>query len=270
LLPGSEVVFCDTEGDVPELHDLMCAFASLAKVPDLVTHYRSGTGLPFADYGDDMRTSQALATRRGYRHDLEAIWLPALGETFTRLQDSGRRIVDIGFGAGWSTIALARAFPRAEIVGLDLDPASVALAQANAQAEGLGERITFAIRDAASPDLGGQFDLVCIFEALHDLGRPVPALRALRQMLAPGGCVLTGDPGEGDVYVAPGNDDARILAGFSLTHCLPVGMDGPEAVGTGARMRPATVRSYARAAGFTAIEQLPIPHPSWLFFRLGV
>ncbi len=66
LLPGSEAVVCDTEGDVPELHDLMCAFASLVKVSDLVAHYRSGTGLPFADYGDDMRTSQALSTRRGY------------------------------------------------------------------------------------------------------------------------------------------------------------------------------------------------------------
>lgn len=267
--PGSADAFCDEAGEVPDLHDAMFLLSGLIQFERLTAAYKAGTGLPFAAFGEFGRISQERSTRLAYTRDLVEHWLPTLGPLDERLQtEPGGRIADIGFGGGWSTIALARAYPLATVDGLDLDPASVELAAANAAVEGLGDRIQFRVRDAGDPDLQATYDLVCAFECLHDFAQPVQVLRAMRRLLRPGGALLVGDPGGDDLFLAPDSDDVRLNYGFSLFHCLPVGMDGEQAVGTGAVMREATVRSYAAAAGFGMIEVLPIEHQSWRFFAL--
>jgi len=269
LIPGSENLLTDESGALPALHDLRCVLAAISQAGNLVTHYRDGTGMSFSADGDDMRIGQALATKQSYLVALPTSWLPALGDLHNRLRDQpGGRIADIGIGAGWSSIALARAYPLATVDGLDLDPASVDLARANAAAEGMFGGVNFQVQDAADPTLAGRYDLVCAFECLHDLTRPVRVLRAMRALLGSGGAVLIGDIASPDLFSAPGADSDRITYGYSLFHCLPVGLDDDNAVGTGAVMRTATVRSYAAAAGFTGFAVLPIDHPGWRFYRL--
>src|SRR4029078_1470135 len=93
-------------------------------------------------------------------------------------------------------------------------------------------------------------------------------LRAMRNLVGAGGTVLIGDVAGGEAYTAPAELDERLDYAYSLVHCLPLGMYGPNAVGTGTLMRPATLWSYAQTAGFANMSVLPIEHPSWRFYRL--
>ena len=103
--------------------------------------------------------------------------------------------------------------------------------------------MSFEARDAADPALAHRYDLVTVFEALHDMSYPVDVLRAARGLLADGGVVLVGDERTEETFAAPSDDLERIYYGFSVLHCLPVGMVGDGAAGTGTVMRPATVEA---------------------------
>ncbi len=128
--------------------------------------------------------------------------------------------------------------------------------------------MSFAHRDAADPDLTGRYDLVTLFETLHDMAHPVDVLRAARAMLAPDGAVLVGDEKVAETFTAPGNDLERFNYYWSALRCLAAALVEPGAAGTGSVIRPETVRRYATDAGFTAVTVLPIEHHFWRFYRL--
>jgi 2-polyprenyl-3-methyl-5-hydroxy-6-metoxy-1,4-benzoquinol methylase len=177
-------------------------------------------------------------------------------------------VADVGCGTGWSSIALAEAYPKVRVDGFDVDDPSIATARQNAAKAGLQDRVTFAVRDAADPRLAGSYQLVTAFETIHDMANPVAALRAMRALVASGGAVLVADERVAETYAAPGDELERFMYGWSILHCLPVGMVAPPAVGTGTVMRPDTLRRYAREAGFSDIEVLQIEHDFWRFYRL--
>jgi 2-polyprenyl-3-methyl-5-hydroxy-6-metoxy-1,4-benzoquinol methylase len=129
--------------------------------------------------------------------------------------------------------------------------------------------VRFFCQDASDDALTGTYDLVTIFEALHDMARPVEALRAARALLAKGGSVLVADERAGEHFTAPAEDPLdRLFYGFSVLHCLPVGRVDQPSAATGTVMRPHTLREYADAAGFSRAEVLPIEHDVWRFYRL--
>jgi 2-polyprenyl-3-methyl-5-hydroxy-6-metoxy-1,4-benzoquinol methylase len=165
-------------------------------------------------------------------------------------------------------MSIARAYPKARVDGIDLDEASIAAAQENVAGSDVEDRVTFHNRDAADPGLQGQYDLVYIHEALHDMSYPVDVLRACRGLLGEGGLVVVGDERVPDTFTASGDDVERMYYGFSIVHCLPVGMVGEGAVGTGTVMRADTVRRYAEEAGFGGFEILPIENDFYRFYRL--
>jgi 2-polyprenyl-3-methyl-5-hydroxy-6-metoxy-1,4-benzoquinol methylase len=164
---------------------------------------------------------------------------------------------------------MARAYPRIHVDAFDLDESSVVAARRNVAAEGLADRITVRQQNAADPSLGHAFDLVTVFEALHDMSRPVEALRAMRRLLAEGGTVIVGDERVAETFTAPADDVERFMYGFSVLHCLPVGMADSPTAGTGTVMRPDTLRRYAAEAGFTDVRILPIEHDFWRFYQLS-
>jgi 2-polyprenyl-3-methyl-5-hydroxy-6-metoxy-1,4-benzoquinol methylase len=177
-------------------------------------------------------------------------------------------VADIGCGAGWSSISIARAYPKVRVDGFDLDEDSIAEAKANAEAEGLIDRLSFRVRDAADPELSGRYDLAIAIEGIHDMSRPVDALRAMRSMVDNDGVVLVVDERVGEDFKAPSDETERLMYGFSVLHCLPVGMTEQPSVGTGTVMRLATLRRYASEAGFSGVEALPIDNELWRFYRL--
>ena len=238
-------------------------------LPALLEAFRSGGGVPFADYGEDLREGQAAFNRPMFLRQLGAEWLPALPEVHARLlADPPARVADLGCGAGWSSIGIAQAYPRVRVDGLDLDAPSVELARANAAAVGLTARVTFHRRDAGDPALAGQYDLVTAFECIHDMSDPVAALRAMRALAGERGTALVVDERIGDAFMGPGGELEWYLYGFSVLHCLPVGLAERPSAETGTAMRPSTLRRYAREAGFRDIAILPIDHPFFHFYRM--
>ena len=232
--------------------------------------FRTGEGVPYAAYGRDASESQARSTRGLYEKLLTSRWLPAVPALDARLRaDPPARVADVACGDGHSTIAIARGYPRVLIDGIDLDERSIAGARELLAESGLEDRVAFHRRDAADPELARRYDLVTILEALHDMSYPVDVLRTLRRMLAPGGCVFLADERAAERFSPDAGDTERLHYGFSVLHCLPVGMNGDDAAGTGTVMRPDTVQRYATEAGFVGVEILPIDDQFWRFYLLS-
>ena len=243
---------------------------SLARpLPAALEAYRTGGGVPYPEYGEDMREGIAYGNRPMFVNLMGTEWLPAVPDVHERLQaDPPARVADVGCGAGWSSISIARAYPKARVDGFDLDENSIAEAKVNAEVEGLADRVTFQVRDAADPELSGRYDLAIAIECIHDMSRPVEALRAMRSMVGNDGVVLVVDERVGEEFKAPSDETERLMYGFSVLHCLPVGMAEQPSAGTGTVMRPATLRYYATEAGFSGVETLPIENDLWRFYRL--
>jgi 2-polyprenyl-3-methyl-5-hydroxy-6-metoxy-1,4-benzoquinol methylase len=243
--------------------------ASIRPVDAVAEAFRSGGGVPYADYGEDLHESQAAFTRPLFENQLGKEWLPAVPEIHERLSSSEpARVADVACGQGRSSIEIARAYPNAQVDGIDSDRASIEAARTNLEGSGVEDRVMFHERNAADAGLAGRYDLVTIFEALHDMSYPVDVLEAARGLLADGGLVFIGDERTEEEFTAPASEVERLFYGFSVFHCLPVGMVGKGAAGTGTVMRPQTVKDYAREAGFASCEVLPIEHDFWRFYLL--
>jgi SAM-dependent methyltransferase len=244
--------------------------ASVARVlPQLLESYRTGSGVPYAAYGQQMRRGIAAVNRPMFLHELASIWLPAVPEIDRRLRSAPpARVLDLGCGLGASSIALARAYPRVQVLGVDLDQASVTEARAAAAQAGVADRVTFVAGDAVGVASEGPFDLVTIFEALHDMADPVGALRAARALLADDGSVLVADERVADAFTAPGDLVERFMYGWSILHCLPATLAERPLEASGTVLRAPTVARWAAAVGFTGFEVLPIDNPFWRFYRM--
>jgi 2-polyprenyl-3-methyl-5-hydroxy-6-metoxy-1,4-benzoquinol methylase len=240
----------------------------VAKAIDImVEEFRHGTGAAFGLF--DLHDLQAAFTRPVFVNHLTQHWLPALPEVQAKL-DSGApvRIAEVGCGEGLAAIVIARAYPNAVVDGFDLDDASIAVAQRDAAAAGVGDRARFQVRDAADPAIEGDYDLVMAIEMLHDVPDPVGILRTMRRLAGPSGAVLVVDERTEERFTAPSGEMERFFYAFSTLHCLAVSMqDG--GVGTGTVIRPDTVRRYAVDAGFTTIDILDVEHPQFVLYRLS-
>jgi 2-polyprenyl-3-methyl-5-hydroxy-6-metoxy-1,4-benzoquinol methylase len=243
--------------------------ASIRPIDAVVQAFKSGGGVPYADYGEDLHEAQAAFTRPLFENLLGKEWLPAVPEIHERLlADPAARVADVACGQGRSSIELARAYPKVQVDGIDSDTASIEFARKNLEGSGVEDRVTFHDRDAADPELSGRYDLVTIFEALHDMSYPVEVLRAARALLAEGGAVFIGDERTEEGFTAPAGEVERLFYGFSVFHCLPVGMVGENAAGTGTVIRAETVRRYADEADFSSCDVLPIENDFWRFYLL--
>ena len=231
--------------------------------------FQSGGGVPYVDYGADLREGQAGMNRNLFLQQLGGEYLPAIADLHARLlAEPPARVADVGCGLGWSSIGIAKAYPNVLVDGFDLDAPSVHEAQANVREAGLDGRVTIQLRDAADPALAGRYDLVTAFECVHDMSDPVGALRTMRRLAGEGGTVLIMDERVGEAFDPAADDVERFMYGFSVLHCLPVGMADQPSAGTGTVMRPGTLRRYAREAGFREVEVLPLENYFFNFYRL--
>jgi 2-polyprenyl-3-methyl-5-hydroxy-6-metoxy-1,4-benzoquinol methylase len=238
-------------------------------IDDVLRAFRTGGGVPFGDYGPDIREGQARMNRAAFLKQLGQEWVPAMPDVDRRLRsDPPARVADFGCGAGWSSIGLARCYPKVLVDGFDLDSPSIEMACANAVEAGLTDRVRFHVRDAADPELAGRYDFVMAMECIHDMANPVGALRTIRRLLAPGGAVLVVDERVGDTFTPTGNDVEALMYGFSVLHCLPAGMSEEPSAGTGTVLRTPTLRNYAREAGFRDVEILPVENFLFRLYRL--
>jgi 2-polyprenyl-3-methyl-5-hydroxy-6-metoxy-1,4-benzoquinol methylase len=241
--------------------------ASMRVMPELLEAYRTGGGVGWARFGDDMIEGQADTNRPLFLSTLGREWLAKVDGVHDALAGGGR-VADVGCGFGWSSIAIALAYPEATVHGFDPDEASIDAARRNAAEVGVDDRVTFIEGDAADADPGDGYDLAIACECIHDMPNPVPVLAAMRRLVADRGTVVVIDEAADEAFSAPGSDLDRALYGYSLLVCLPDGMAHEGSVGTGTVIRPATMRRYAEEAGFAGTEVLPIEHEQFRVYRL--
>jgi SAM-dependent methyltransferase len=269
LPPGHAAVLVDVD-DANFLAPLaQITVGALHPLQALLAAFRSGDGVPYADYAVDLRIGQAEMNRNLFLQQLGQEFLPAIPDLHQRLlADPPARIADIGCGLGWSCVGMAQAYPNVRVDGFDLDPASVAEAQTILRENGVADRVDVLLRDASDPDFAGRYDLVTAFECIHDMSDPVGALSTMRRLAGANGTVLVMDERVAETFDPAAGDVERFMYGFSVLHCLPVGLEEHPSVATGTVMRTSTLRGYAREAGFADIEVLPLEHPFFYFYRL--
>lgn len=259
--------FCDSENP-NYISAFLCWIPSLAGITDpLIEAFKTGGGVPYEAYGNDTLEAVGMGNRPMFINDFVESWIPKLPDIEAKL-DKGANVADIGCGTGWSAISLAKGFPNITIDAYDLDKASIDEAKKNAKDQDVFERISFHLKAAEDIQTENHYDLVCAFECIHDMAYPVPALKKMKEMLAPGGAVLISDEAAGENLLENSGFLGRLLYNFSVLHCLPQSMVFSGSARTGTVMSASKLKEYAKSAGFTKIDILPINNPFWRFYRL--
>ena len=210
---------------------------------------RAGAGFGWHEHVSDVHVGCERFFRPSYNAHLIAEWLPALDGVVPRLEQ-GIAVADVGCGHGASTILRAQAFPRSRFVGYDYHPESIAVARQRAVDAGVSDRATFEVAPAqALPGTG--YDLITMFDCLHDMGDPVGAAEQVRAALTPGGTWMVVEPMAGDHVEDNLNPVGRAYYGFSTLLCTPASLSQDVGLALGTQAGPARIRDVATAAGFT-------------------
>lgn len=267
MLPAGAAEVLTNEDSLSYLAPMARIFGAVGpRLGDLLNAYRHGDGVSWDEFGNDAREAQADLNRPWFLHALPDALRTAL-QLDAVLRRPAARILDIGCGAGWSTIALAQAYPGAEILGIDIDAPSIDVARQHAKSAGTGDRVEFRVADAGAIGAdAGVYDAVFAFECVHDMPRPVEVLAAARAALRDDGMAVVVDEAVAEEFTSPGDDIEQLMYGFSLFVCLPDGMSSTPSAGTGTVMRRGTLTRYAQQAGFGNVDVLPIDGFGFLRF----
>ncbi|HTT31331.1 MAG TPA: class I SAM-dependent methyltransferase [Solirubrobacteraceae bacterium] len=210
-------------------------------------------GVGWHEHHADLFSGTERFFRPGYAANLVSSWIPALDGVREKLE-AGARVADVGCGHGASTILMAQAFPRSEFVGFDYHDASIGHARAAASREGLNGSARFEVA-AAKEYPGDDYDLVCMFDCLHDMGDPIGAAAHVRRSLAADGTWLIVEPFAGDRLEDNLNPVGRVYYGASTLVCTPASRDQEVGLALGAQAGEARLREVVTAGGFTRFRR---------------
>jgi SAM-dependent methyltransferase len=253
LSPEQAAVLADP-GTPAYLIGAMSIAAAVVKDEDKITRaFRDGGGLGWHDHHDDLFHGTERLFRPGYVANLVSGWIPALDGMEARLR-TGARIADLGCGHGASTLLLAEAYPASTVVGFDNHAPSIEMARRRATEAGLSGRVRFEV--ASAQDFpGSAYDLVCVFDALHDMGDPAGAAGHIRAALAPEGTLLLVEPMAGDDVTANVNVVGRIFYSASTLICTPSAQSQGGRYTLGAQVPDATWAAIMAAGGLTRFRR---------------
>lgn len=228
--------------------------AAVIKDVDLVAAaFRSGSGVPWGDHHPDLFAGTEKFFRGNYLSFLVPDWLPALDGVVDRLHD-GARVADVGCGHGPSTILLATEYPDSTFVGYDFHEPSIEAARKAAAAAGVTDRCRFEIADAADYP-AGDYDLVCMFDCLHDMGDPVGVASHIRGTLAPHGVLLLVEPYAEDQLADNLGPMGRISYSISTLVCTPCSRSQEVGLALGAQAGEARLTDVLQRGGFTRVRR---------------
>jgi len=246
---------------------------SLALAPRLLDAFRDGGGIPFAELAPEIPEAMDRMHRPWFDHMLVQEWLPAAPGLIAALRH-GISVLDVGCGRGRSTVALARAFAQSTMLGLDPHAPSIQAAHDSARALGLGNArfVTCAVEELAAAQAAGEappgpFDLIVAIDCVHDMVDPVGALRAMGELLSPGGAIFWSEPTGSRNPLENRNRAGKMRATLSPFHCLTVSLAAGGA-GLGTIIGEEGARELATAARFTSFTKLPVDNRMQQFFLL--
>jgi SAM-dependent methyltransferase len=250
VLPPEQTVALTDESSPAYLPGLFqIALGSIMDSPRIAEAARSGAGVGWHDHVADVHEGCERFFRPGYNAHLVGEWLPALEGVVEKLQ-AGATVADVGCGHGASTVLMGQSFPASTFVGCDYHEGSIATARRRAESAGLGERVSFEVAPASAfPGTG--YDLVTMFDCLHDMGDPVGAARHVRDTLAPDGTWMVVEPAAGDHVEDNLNPVGRAYYGFSTLLCTPCSLSQEVGLALGAQAGEARIRDVVTEAGFT-------------------
>ena len=254
LAPEQAVALTDSDSPAYLPGFFQLAVGSVLDSPRIVEAARSGEGLGWHEHGHDVHDGCERFFRPGYNAHLTAEWLPALDGVVQKLE-RGARVADVGCGHGSSTILMAQAFPNSTFVGSDYHQESIETARRRAYEAGIADRVRFEVEPAAAYG-GRDYDLVTMFDCLHDMGDPVGAARHVRGTLKPDGTWMVVEPHAGDQVEENLNPVGRVYYAFSTLLCTPASLSQEVGLALGAQAGEARIGDVVRAAGFTRFRRV--------------
>ena len=254
LPPEQAVALTDADSPAFLPGFFQLALGSVLDSPRITEVARSGEGLGWHEHVDDVHEGCERFFRPGYNANLVAAWLPALDGVVEKLERGGR-VADLGCGHGASTILMAKAFPQSTFVGSDYHEGSIATARARAAEAGVADRVRFESEPAAT-HTGEAYDLVTMFDCLHDMGDPVGAARHVRDLLGPDGTWMIVEPAAGDSVEDNLNPVGRAYYGFSTLLCTPASLSQEVGLALGAQAGEARIREVVEGGGFTRFRRV--------------
>jgi SAM-dependent methyltransferase len=230
------------------------ALGSVLDSPRITEAAKTGEGIGWHDHGPDVFDGCERFFRPGYHASLVPVWLPALDGVVAKLQ-RGATVADVGCGHGASTILMAQAFPASTFVGSDYHEGSITIARQRAAEVGVSDRVRFEVA-AASSYSGSGYDLVTMFDCLHDMGDPVGAGRHVRQSLSADGTWMIVEPAAGDRVEDNFNPVGRAYYGFSTLLCTPASLSQEVGLALGAQAGESRIRDVVASAGLNRFRRV--------------
>jgi SAM-dependent methyltransferase len=253
LSPEKAVALTDSESPayLPGFFEI--AVGSVLDSPKITEVAKSGAGFGWGEHHHHVHEGCERFFRPGYNANLLSAWLPALDGVVEKLEQ-GAKVADIGCGHGASTILMAKAFPESTFVGSDYHDGSIETARRRAEEAGVSDRVTFEIAPAAEHP-GKDYDLVTMFDCLHDMGDPVGAARRVGALLAADGTWMIVEPNAGDRVEDNLNPVGRAYYGFSTLLCTPASLSQEVGLALGAQAGEARIHDVVESGGLTRFRR---------------
>ena len=228
------------------------ALGALAAVPRITESFRSGAGMAWHEHDDAVFHGCEKFFRPSYAANLVSSWIPSLQGVKAKLE-AGARVADVGCGKGASTVLMAKAFPKSQFFGFDYHDKSIEDARAIAAREGLSDRVNFAVTNAK--EFPGNYDLVTVFDCLHDMGDPIGAAAHVRKSLKKDGTWMIVEPFANDELKDNLNPVGRVYYSFSTLLCTPCSRSQEVALCLGAQSGEKRIREVVNAASFNRFRR---------------
>ena len=229
------------------------ALASLAAVPRITDSFKSGAGMGWGEHAEGVFHGCEKFFRPGYAANLVSSWIPSLEGVQEKLE-KGATAADVGCGKGASTLLMAKAYPNSTFFGFDYHDKSIEGAREAAAKQGISDRVTFGVA-AAKGFPGKSYDLVTVFDCLHDMGDPVGAARHVRETLKPDGTWMIVEPFANDAMKDNLNPVGRVYYSFSTLLCTPCSRSQEVGLCLGAQAGEQRIRDVVTEAGFTRFRR---------------
>lgn len=215
--------------------------------------FRRGTGVRWGDHAGCLFCATGAFFRPGYVNNIVPNWIPALDGVEARLH-AGAAVADVGCGVGFSTLLMADAYPESRFVGFDFHGPSIDEARRHAAEHGYGDRVRFEVAAAKEIAETG-FDLVTMYDCLHDMGDPRGCAMHMRRILAPDGVWMIVEPIAGDAPADNMNPVGRLYYNASTMICVPTSLDQEVGAALGAQAGEARLAEVIRDGGFAAVRR---------------
>jgi SAM-dependent methyltransferase len=252
MTPEQVAVLADDRSPLFFPGSFQLALGTLQDTSAVQDRFRTGAGFGWHEHHPDLFEGTERFFRPGYTANLVPVWLPALHDAVARLT-AGAAVADVGCGHGASTVLMAQAFPASRFLGIDYHEGSIRVARRRATEAGVHDRTRFEATEAHELT-GGPFDLITMFDCLHDMGDPEAAARAARRALADDGTLMVVEPAAGDRVQDNLTPLGRVFYAASTLVCTPCSLAQPGRAALGPQAGPTRLGDLLTRAGFSRVR----------------